>query len=92
MSRYCVNLKAITYESTSLNRIVADKSHSVIVAFVRCRLMGNQPWLQFQNGIWERSIEMIVLIRSEGQCVPFFENWAQGQESLYTKVVSHFSY
>ena len=29
--RYCANLKAIRYESTSLNRIVADKSHRVIV-------------------------------------------------------------
>ena len=26
-------------------------------AFVRCMLMGNQPWPQFQNGIRERSIE-----------------------------------
>ena len=34
---YCANLKAIRYESTSLNRIVADKSHSVIVALL-CRL------------------------------------------------------
>ena len=25
-------------------------------AFVRCTLMGNQPWPQFQNGIRERSI------------------------------------
>ena len=32
MLRYCVNLKAIRYESTGLNRIVADKSHCVIVA------------------------------------------------------------
>ena len=32
MQRYCANLKAIRYESTSLNRIAADKSHSVIVA------------------------------------------------------------
>ena len=31
---YCANLKAIRSESTSLNRIVADKSHSVIVALV----------------------------------------------------------
>ena len=30
--RYCANLKAIRYESTSLNRIVANKSHRVIVA------------------------------------------------------------
>ena len=32
MLRYCLNLKAIRYESTTLNRIVADKSHRVIVA------------------------------------------------------------
>ena len=32
MLSYCVNLKAIRYESTSLNRIVADESHRVIVA------------------------------------------------------------
>ena len=25
--------------------------------FVRCTLMGNQPWPQFQNGIRERSIK-----------------------------------
>ena len=31
MLRHCVNLKAIGYESTSLNRIAADKSHGVIV-------------------------------------------------------------
>ena len=29
---YCVNLKAIKYESTSLKRIRADKLHRVIVA------------------------------------------------------------
>ena len=32
MLSYCVNLKAIRYESTSLNKIVADKSHRVIAA------------------------------------------------------------
>ena len=32
MLRYCANLKAIRYEPTSLNRIVADKSQRVIVA------------------------------------------------------------
>ena len=32
MLRYFANLKAIRYESMSLNRIVAYKSHSVIVA------------------------------------------------------------
>ena len=33
MLRYCATLKAIRYESTSLNRIVVDKSHYVIVAY-----------------------------------------------------------
>ena len=32
MLRYCANLKAIRYESTTLNRIVADQSHCVIIA------------------------------------------------------------
>ena len=32
MLHHCGNLKAIRYESTSLDRIVADKSHRVIVA------------------------------------------------------------
>ena len=30
--RHCVNLKAIRYESTSLNKIATDNSHRVIVA------------------------------------------------------------
>ena len=34
MLRYCANLKAIRYESTSFSRIVTDKSHPVIVAIV----------------------------------------------------------
>ena len=33
MLRYCANLKATRYESTSLNRTVADKSQRVIVAY-----------------------------------------------------------
>ena len=32
MLRYCANLKAKRYESTSLNIIVADKSHRATVA------------------------------------------------------------
>ena len=32
MLRHCVNLKAIGYESATLNRIAADKSYRVIVA------------------------------------------------------------
>ena len=36
MPRYRAYLKAIRYESTSSNRIVVDKSHSVIVALAKC--------------------------------------------------------
>ena len=43
MLRYCANLKAIRYESTSLNKIVADKSHSVIVAYER--EIGKVSWI-----------------------------------------------
>ena len=32
MLRYCANLKAIRYKSTSFNRIVADKLHHLIAA------------------------------------------------------------
>ena len=38
MLRHCVNLKAIRYESTSLNRIAADKSHRVIAALSNCHI------------------------------------------------------
>ena len=31
-------------------------------AFVRCTLMGNQPWSQFQNGIRERPIELLCTL------------------------------
>ena len=33
MLRYCATLKVIRYKSTNLNRIIADESHRVIVAF-----------------------------------------------------------
>ena len=33
MLRYCANLKARRYKSTSFNRIVADKLHRVIAAY-----------------------------------------------------------
>ena len=32
MLHYCVNLKAIGYESTGLNRVVVDKSNRVVIA------------------------------------------------------------
>ena len=38
MLSYCVNLKAVRHESTSLNRIVADRSQCVIAAKVKLQL------------------------------------------------------
>ena len=41
-------------------------------AFVRCTLMGNQPWPQFQNVIRERSIitssELSFVIKTRSNC------------------------
>ena len=50
--RHCVNLKAIRYESTSLNRIVADKSHRVIIALARNVLqLGNLSNIRDSNSV-----------------------------------------
>ena len=69
MLRYCENLKAIRYESTSLNRIVADKSSSVIAALdrvhVQISLLSNEVNRSVDIGIEERSqlIEDIGVVR-----------------------------
>ena len=52
MLRYCANLKAIRYESTSLNRIVADKSHDVIVALTLADGMKMKSKLRLHNAIY----------------------------------------
>ena len=52
MLRYCATLKPIRYESTSLNRIVADKSHRVIIALRRISCHGrnySQPYFFKRN-------------------------------------------
>ena len=59
MLPYCANLKAIVYESTSLNRIVADKSHRVTVALdcvhVQICLWSDEVSRSVDIGIEERS-------------------------------------
>ena len=47
MLRYCENLKTIRYESTTLNRILADKSHRVIVALALAYLSEKQRSFHF---------------------------------------------
>ena len=53
---YCANLKAIRYESTSLKRIVADKSHRVIVALTTSATHGT-----FSRPSTKRGLILIVL-------------------------------
>ena len=45
MLRYCANLKAIRYESTSLNRMAADKSHRVTGCYDKCLKNGKHQKL-----------------------------------------------
>ena len=52
MLHYCTNLKAIRYESTILDRIVADKSHRVIVVLLVGSVTianGLIEWIQSTN-------------------------------------------
>ena len=41
-----------------MNDLGLKTSVQTFDAFVRCTLIGNQPWPQFQSGIWERSISL----------------------------------
>ena len=50
MLRCCANLKAIRYESTSLNRVVSDKSHRVIVALNTVKLI-NYSCVRWPTGL-----------------------------------------
>ena len=51
MLRYCEKLKAIRYESMNLNRIVADKSHRVIVALESSLFSLNVKLLKIQDTV-----------------------------------------
>ena len=73
MLRYCANLKAIRYESMSLNRIVADKWHRVVVWFFSPILL---YWCYTIVRIWKRyestSLNRIVTDKSHRVVVWFF--------------------
>ena len=68
MLSYCANLKAIRYKSTSLNRIVADKSHRVIVACV-----GSVERAKFKG-----------IIRHHGSCGPSLTGKPSSVSSIFT--------
>ena len=66
MLRYCANLKATRYESTNLNRIVADKSHCVIVT---SESFCNGKWvispLPVDSGVKNRPIRFKLTARTD---------------------------
>ena len=90
MLRYCVNLKAIRYESTSLDRIVADKSHRVIVAllaltirhfFLMLQVLWNQNAARiardrFCNKITGTMLHNIRWITLSAKCCRYWEHLA----------------
>ena len=71
MLSYCANFKVTIYESTSLNRILTDKSHRVIVALgdywfqkLDCvRVSSHDPFFgsNYYSGIVEL-IEMLIRV------------------------------
>ena len=68
MLSYCANLKAIRYESTSLNRILADKSHRVIVALREIFTSNNfktflNGWARTNKPISERDSSIIIHVK-----------------------------
>ena len=78
MLGYCANLKEIRYESTSLNRILADKSHRVIVAIVGTVEIGqlhlysmfHLPWSIFKfntNKLGTISAFLMISVRWSNQ-------------------------
>ena len=58
MLRYCANLKAIRYESTSFNRIAANISHSVIAALVNLIL---RQCKDVNDPVFKRFVSMPIL-------------------------------
>ena len=59
MLRYCANLKLIRYESTSLNRIVADKSHRLTVA-IETGILQSYDEQSIGQGVDQKSIKIYV--------------------------------
>ena len=55
MLRYCANFKAVRYESMSLNRIVANKLHRVIVASVDKSVVSRWTRVGGSRLVWDTS-------------------------------------
>ena len=66
MLHYCANLKTIRYESTSLDRIVADKSHHRSLRNTEFR--GKSVWcfkslrLQLHGAIYRPDFFVVMLV------------------------------
>ena len=70
MSKALINLDLFFRQNLSPELVISRDKHDsglkasiqTFEAFVRCTLMGNQPWLQFQNGIREGQLKEICLL------------------------------
>ena len=82
MLRYCANLKAIRYESTSLNRIVADKSHRVIAALPDDYKSNTKPLSYRTNDENSRSDNLLTF-----KCELLFQMTEQSYSSLFTLTI-----
>ena len=77
MLRYCATLKVIRYESTSLNRIVADKSHHVIVALTNKSCAKSTCWDTHatdsinKSGQKDTEASIIVTVRFRGEACSY---------------------
>ena len=67
MLKAFINLDLIFRQNLFPKLVIAQDNHDlglktsiqIFGAFVRCTLLGNQPWPQFQSGIRERSVSVL---------------------------------
>ena len=73
MLRYCADLKAMRYESTSFNRIAAYKSHRVIAAlelFIKNKMstgQHNSPRPMEESSMTKKIVPQRLLVNTQSE-------------------------
>ena len=76
MLHHCVNLKAIRYESMSLNRIAADKSHGVIVSLT--------IWFKVvEFSFFKHEVVIAISCKTIDEKIILFENSSKSWRKAY---------
>ena len=76
MLHHCVNLKAIRYESMSLNRIAADKSHGVIVSLT--------IWFKVvEFSFFKHEVVIAISCKTIDEKIILFENSSRSWRKAY---------